>query len=412
MRRDAASPAAQIPRARGLAVRHLHARHPVSPRALLERNPDRPRAKCATGSPATCAAAPAIDKIIGAVLDAAREMRGELTMSTMLEVPVDRKLQARRHAAAPARRRRQSDRPRAFGADHICPAADRQDLAQPARARAIKSIDTSKALALPGVKAVVTRDDFAEMPDEKAAVGELMMNFRDVTRNMMAREKALYDGHPVAAVAATSESIARRGAGADQGRIRSAAARDRRRRGDEAGRAAAARGPVHAGRQAEAGRMPSNVAKRLEFGHGRRRRGLHAGRRHRRARVQHQADASGLYRAAGLPCKLQRGRPGRDLVLAPRATSCVARLYAKCSASSSSKIRVHAGRNRRRLRRQDDDLSASRSRSRCRANRAMPVKMVMTREEVFRGTGPTLGPIVEVKIGAPRTGRSPRPRRS
>ena len=37
-------------------------------------------------------------------------------------------------------------------------------------------------------------------PDELAPVGELMINFRDVTRNMMAREKALYDGHPVAAV--------------------------------------------------------------------------------------------------------------------------------------------------------------------------------------------------------------------
>ena len=30
-----------------------------------------------------------------------------------------------------------------------------------------------------------------------------------MTRNAMAREKALYDGHPVAAVAATSESIAK-----------------------------------------------------------------------------------------------------------------------------------------------------------------------------------------------------------
>src|ERR1035437_10120284 len=57
----------------------------------------------------------------------------------------------------------------------------------------IKSIDTSAAEALPGVKAVVTRDDFAEMPDEYAAVGELMINFRDVTRNMMAREKVLYE---------------------------------------------------------------------------------------------------------------------------------------------------------------------------------------------------------------------------
>ncbi len=74
----------------------------------------------------------------------------------------------------------------------------------------VLAIRTEKAEALPGVKAVVTRDDFPEMPVEYAAAGELIVNFRDVTRNMMAREKVLYDGHPVAAVAATSEAIARR----------------------------------------------------------------------------------------------------------------------------------------------------------------------------------------------------------
>jgi len=65
----------------------------------------------------------------------------------------------------------------------------------------IKSIDISEAEKLPGVKAVVTRDDF---PEIKAGTPD-----GDMTRNAMAREKALYDGHPVAAVAATSESIAK-----------------------------------------------------------------------------------------------------------------------------------------------------------------------------------------------------------
>ena len=74
----------------------------------------------------------------------------------------------------------------------------------------ILSIDTSKAEALPGVKAVVTRDDFADMPILHAAAGEIMINFRDVTRTMMAREKVLFDGHPLAAVAATSETIAKK----------------------------------------------------------------------------------------------------------------------------------------------------------------------------------------------------------
>src|SRR5215472_17196101 len=54
----------------------------------------------------------------------------------------------------------------------------------------IVSIDTSKALALPGVKAVVTAADFPEIPSEEAIVGEGPMNFRDLSSNCMARGKA------------------------------------------------------------------------------------------------------------------------------------------------------------------------------------------------------------------------------
>src|SRR5207344_2948094 len=73
----------------------------------------------------------------------------------------------------------------------------------------ILSIDTSKAEALPGVKAVVTRDDFPDQPSEFIPAGEMLMNYKDVVRNVLAREKALYEGHAVAAVAATSTAIAR-----------------------------------------------------------------------------------------------------------------------------------------------------------------------------------------------------------
>ena len=58
----------------------------------------------------------------------------------------------------------------------------------------IKSIDSTKALALSGVRAVITAED---MPVDNAA-----------SRKVMARNKALYKGHPVAAVAATSAHIA------------------------------------------------------------------------------------------------------------------------------------------------------------------------------------------------------------
>ncbi len=77
-----------------------------------------------------------------------------------------------------------------------------------AHARII-SIDTSKAEALPGVHAVVTG---ADMPNVTAILREQtegsLVNLGLMSRNSMAREKALYRGHPVAAVAADNAFIA------------------------------------------------------------------------------------------------------------------------------------------------------------------------------------------------------------
>jgi CO/xanthine dehydrogenase Mo-binding subunit len=72
----------------------------------------------------------------------------------------------------------------------------------------ILSIDTSKAEALPGVKAVVTSGDFPEQKFEYVGPERVAVNFWHMTRNIMAREKVLYEGHAVAAVAASSKTIA------------------------------------------------------------------------------------------------------------------------------------------------------------------------------------------------------------
>ncbi|MEE1557707.1 MAG: xanthine dehydrogenase family protein molybdopterin-binding subunit, partial [Alphaproteobacteria bacterium] len=72
----------------------------------------------------------------------------------------------------------------------------------------IRGIDTSKAEALAGVKAVVTSADFPDQPSVYVGPDRVQSNLHHITRNVMAREKALYDGHAVAAVAATSASIA------------------------------------------------------------------------------------------------------------------------------------------------------------------------------------------------------------
>ena len=73
----------------------------------------------------------------------------------------------------------------------------------------IKNIDATRALALPGVKAIATAADFPNVSAEIADQEEGgTVNYGFYSRNVMAREKALYRGHAIAAVAATSAAVA------------------------------------------------------------------------------------------------------------------------------------------------------------------------------------------------------------
>ena len=72
----------------------------------------------------------------------------------------------------------------------------------------IKSIDTSKAEALPGVMAVASSADFPIIDDQVIDLAETQGNVRLMAEHVMANRKALYKGHAVAAVAATSRHIA------------------------------------------------------------------------------------------------------------------------------------------------------------------------------------------------------------
>ncbi len=75
----------------------------------------------------------------------------------------------------------------------------------------VVSIDTSAASEIPGVKAIVTS---ADLPEQRP--GGDPTDMYDLTRNILAREKVLYEGHPIAAVAATSREIADRAVAAIQ----------------------------------------------------------------------------------------------------------------------------------------------------------------------------------------------------
>jgi len=68
----------------------------------------------------------------------------------------------------------------------------------------IKSIDTSKAEKAEGVLAVTTSADFPELADKIANLGEGPVNLAHLLANCLAGDKVLYRGHAVAAVAARS----------------------------------------------------------------------------------------------------------------------------------------------------------------------------------------------------------------
>ena len=72
----------------------------------------------------------------------------------------------------------------------------------------IRSIDTSKAKALAGVKAVVTAHDMPKAEDRMANLGEMSVNVKHLSNNALAYDKVLYRGHAVAAVAATNVHVA------------------------------------------------------------------------------------------------------------------------------------------------------------------------------------------------------------
>ncbi len=72
----------------------------------------------------------------------------------------------------------------------------------------ILSIDTSAAEAVPGVFAVATAKDLPAASEEVRELGETAWNLRELSDNVLASEKVLYRGHAVAAVAATNIHVA------------------------------------------------------------------------------------------------------------------------------------------------------------------------------------------------------------
>ena len=170
-----------------------------------------------------------------------------------------------------------------------CRPAARPDPAQPARPRAHPVDRHQQGAGAAGRRGGRHRGRLPGPDNKIAETGRGgAVNLGHLSSNCLARDKVLYRGHAVAAVAAVNAHIAEEALQADRGRVRAAAAAspDVLRR-HERRRAAAARRPAHrlAGQDRPTSRR--NIAKHLQFKQGDVAAGLRRGRRRRRARVPH-----------------------------------------------------------------------------------------------------------------------------
>jgi CO/xanthine dehydrogenase Mo-binding subunit len=266
----------------------------------------------------------------------------------------------------------------------------------------IVSIDTSAALKLEGVKAIVTSADFPDHPSVNIGAGEGSANFNYMTRNVMAREKALYEGHAVAAVAATSEAVAK------QALKLIKVVYEPLPHVIDVEEAMKPGAPVLLDTLFTAGIKPtpttaSNIAARVEFTLG----DIEVGFKAADHIIERTFETQSVHQGYIEPhaCIASVSEDGRSELWVTTQGAWVVRSYcAKLLGWDNSKIKVTGseigGGFGGKTVVYGEPLALALSQ---RARR--PVKMVMTREEVFRATGPTSGAKMRIKIGVTKDGR-------
>jgi CO/xanthine dehydrogenase Mo-binding subunit len=266
----------------------------------------------------------------------------------------------------------------------------------------IRGIDPTKALALPGVEAVVTGADLPDVADKIADLGEGAIVLRHLSNNVLAGPKALYKGHAIAAVAATNPHVAEEALAlihVDYEPLPPVI--DVR----------AAMKPIapllHSdiftdslGKKAE---KPSNIAKHYQFQLGDVKKGFAAAK----VVVEHEFttatvhqgyiephNATALFNADGtltIWCSTQGAFTVRAQVaeVLQMPLSRLKVVPMEIGGGFGGKIRIYL-----------EPVAALLSRK-----TGLPVKLVMNRAEVFEGTGPTPGSYIRVKMGADADGR-------
>ena len=261
----------------------------------------------------------------------------------------------------------------------------------------IKSIDVSKALVYPGVKAVITGQD---MP--VALMENPSRSARFTSDNLMAGEKALYRGHPVAALAAISPHVA------ESALKLIDVVYEVLRPAVDVREAMKAGAPlIHedltTNELGEQAKMPSNIATHFRYEKGDVEKGFAAAdviieREYTTATV-HQGyiepqNAVALWNADGqltVWCSTQGAFSAREALAAAlnMPVSKIKVVPMEIGGGFGGKIPIYL-----------EPLAALLSRK-----TGQPVKMVMSRAEVFESTGPTSGTYIKVKMGANKEGR-------
>jgi CO/xanthine dehydrogenase Mo-binding subunit len=290
----------------------------------------------------------------------------------------------------------------AFGADLVMPGMLYGRIKRSPFAHAkIVAIDTKRALALPGVKAVITGADFPDLADELIDGGEAASSMRDLAWNVMARAKTLYDGHAVAAVAAISPAIAEDALDLIEVTYETLPhVLDVEASMDPD--APLLHDHIFTSGLPEKPTTPSNIAARHQFVRGDVDAALAAAEVSVEARYTTKAVHQGYIEPHA--CVASMTADGQAQVWSSSQGHFMVRTYcAKVLQLDISSLRVtpaeigggFGGKTTVYL----EPVALLLSRQ-----AGAPVKLVMSRDEVFRATGPTSGGVIEVRLGATRDG--------
>ena len=280
-----------------------------------------------------------------------------------------------------------------YGADTFAPGMLHAQILRSPHAHArIIGIDTSKAAALAGVKAIVTNADFAETIEDDYS--------RDCRDNSLARDKVLYDGHAVAGVAAITQEIAKAAV-----KLIDVEYEVLPHVTDVDAAMPPGAPVVLSGRVDE--NVPDgfseNVCRFFEFGHG----DLDAGFAKADNIVERSFKTAATHQGYIEPhaCLASMNADGKgELWLCTQGQFYIRGLCADILGMDASQLRVTASEigggfgGKTTVWAEPVALALSKKSGR-------PVKLVMSRSEVFRATGPTVSSSIDVKIGMTNDGR-------